>query len=399
MQAQPERELSDDYYLTNFHALTGFVSAIYSDILSAEEKRWYSNLSSSSDSAQRLYIRLLMRKKSVFRLSRLRYPEISCLVQASSELAEIGLACIHAPKSVDLLLGAFTKPELVAKLDGVISIPRASTIPRIKLIENILAVDESVLQRYLSMLRQDDKWISPLGHGVWSVFRLCFFGNLYQDSSEFVLRDLGTLRYENYPLDSASRVFMTRAQMDAHLRYFECATLIDTIDQKDADQLIALTEIMPPPIDGDIHLQRRLDRLRNNIARQLERLDRIDDALRLYTISVSPPARERLVRIHLASRQLDRAAKLVSSMVSQPFNDAELQVALRLQIKIDKAAGRKPAAGTRFRPETSRLVLNPSEHRVELAAQNFAPVDWIFRHAFPDHSLHVQKTQACHQAH
>ena len=58
-------------------------------------------------------------------------------------------------------------------------------------------------------------------------------------------------------------------------------------------------------------------------------------------------------------------------MVSQPFNDAELQVALRLQIKIDKAAGRKPAAGTRFRPETSRLVLNPSEHRVELAAQNF----------------------------
>ena len=51
-------------------------------------------------------------------------------------------------------------------------------------------------------------------------FRLLFFGNLHQDFSSFVLRDLGYQRYENYTIDSTTLLFKSRKQLEAHLQYY-----------------------------------------------------------------------------------------------------------------------------------------------------------------------------------
>ncbi len=70
--------LADNYYLANFHRLAGFVAETYRDILTPAERRWYGSLKGSSESAQRLYIRLLTRKGSVFRSEPHQLPGDRC---------------------------------------------------------------------------------------------------------------------------------------------------------------------------------------------------------------------------------------------------------------------------------------------------------------------------------
>ena len=359
--------LADNYYLANFHRLAGFVVETYRDILTPAERQWYGSLKASSESAQRLYIRLLTRKGSVFRLSRISYPEIHALGAAASELANSGLADTLPPVSLPILLGAFTKPELTSLLlpSGKWSRSRA------ELIEELLAANAADQARHVQTLQQADSWITLYGHQHWNVFRLGFFGNLYQDSSEFVLQELGSVTYESYSLDAPARPFATRAQLDAHLRYFECEALLDTIPAREAGRLLELVQHLPAMISGDDHLQRRIDRIRNRIARQLERLGRADASLELYSRSVQPPARERMVRIHMAREELDDAGQLLTAMRESPFNDAEAQVAERLQQQYRKVRGLRAIPRVRFRPQTTILTLNEYSDQVEYAARAF----------------------------
>jgi len=278
--------ISDDYYLANFHRLAEFIVNTYQDILTPEERQWYASVQSSPEPAQRLYIRLLTRKGSVFRLSRLRYAEIKNLQEAAGELATRGLADINAPDDLRVLLAAYTKPELFELLDAFGSGLRGSrSRPRAELIESLLQQDDSAMQRDIVALQAADSWITLFGHQHWNVFRLGFFGNLYQDSSEFVLQELGTVRYESYRLDKDARAFASRAQLVAHMRYFECEALFETIDHRQPEQLLTLIRQLPPMIEGDDHLRRRIDRYRNRVARQLERLGRQAEALELYAQS------------------------------------------------------------------------------------------------------------------
>ncbi|MGQ7843423.1 VRR-NUC domain-containing protein [Granulosicoccus sp. 3-233] len=359
--------ISDDYYLANFHRLAEFVVDTYRDILTPEERQWYASVQSSPESAQRLYIRLLTRKGSVFRLSRLRYPEIDDLQQAAGQLATRGLADISAPTDPRTLLAAFTKPELLDLLEPGLARSR----PRAELIEQVMSSDVLSMQNAIDELQGADHWITLFGHQHWNVFRLGFFGNLYQDSSEFVLQELGTVRYESYRLDNDARAYATRAQLNAHLRYFECEALFETIDQKQPEQLLALIGQLPVEVVDDDHLQRRVDRYRNRVARQLERLGRDADALALYAHSLHPPARERRIRLHLQRDERESAARLLASLLEDPFNDAESQVGERLQQQLNKLRGRKSKRAPRFRPQTTTLTLSDSPGRVELAARDF----------------------------
>ncbi len=365
-KGRPEA-LADNYYLANFHRLAGFVAETYRDILTPAERRWYGALKGSSESAQRLYIRLLTRKGSVFRLSRINYSEIDALETAVSELANRGLADTLPPGGLPILLGAFTKPELSFLLTQGGKWSRS----RAELIEELLVASAAGQAQHVQTLQKADGWITLCGHQHWNVFKLGFFGNLYQDSSEFVLQELGSVTYERYALDAPARPFSTREQLDAHLKYFECEALLDTIPVRDAGQLLGLVQQLPAMISGDDHLRRRVDRFRNRIARQLERLGRSDASLALYAMSDQPPARERMVRIFMARQELDDAGQLLTAMRDNPFNDAEAQVAERLQRQYRKARGLRAIPRVRYRPQTTTLTLSEYSDRVEYAARSF----------------------------
>lgn len=367
METERSRVLPEDYYVANFHALASFVCRTYEDILAEAELSWYTKLTRCSKSAQCLYIRLVTRRRSVFRLRKLNYPEIGNVHDAAAELAAAGLASTAGPESLAVVVAAYTKPELVHLLD----LDNSRSLPRASLVQQIVDSSSSQCSKFLSVLQQSDEWVSVVGHEHWTLFRLCFFGNLYQDGSEFVLSQLGTVIYERYEIDMSSRPFQTRAQLEAHLRYFECEALIDTVSLQDASQLNALVATLPPAMEKDVHLIRRLDRFRNRIARQFERLNQHSRALELYAQSVHPPARERQVRLHLSKGDVTAAKLLFDRMLAEPFNDVEAHAAHRLQRLINKASGITMHKARPFRPASTRLTLETADCRVERAAQQF----------------------------
>lgn len=360
-------DLEDNYYVTNFHALAGFVVRIYKDLLRPEEFAWYSSICQASEPAQRLYIRLLTRKRSVFRLSQLSYPEIPDISAAAKELAGLNLCHSQPPADLDSLMPCFTKPELVQILD----LSEFRTSNRVDLTTTIRRADAHSQARYQVQLSTADQWITVAGHPHWMLMQLCFFGNLYQDSSEFVLRQLGNLRYENYPLERATRAFTTRQQIEAHWRYFECETLFECIDMRSAQALLQLASELPSLDLEDANLLRRVDRLRNKIARQLERLAQHDSAFDLYKFSVHPPARERRVRLLMRQQQWQAANALLDQMLNNPHNEAEKLVTQLLNAKCQQAQGLRIAKRQVFKPASSKLILSPAKVRVEELAKRY----------------------------
>jgi len=167
---------------------------------------------------------------------------------------------------------------------------------------------------------------------------LCFFGNFYQDISEFVRRDIGRLRYEPYLIEPGSRAFQSRQQIDAHLRLYECDILLDTCDKREPDQLWAVVQRLPSRLPQDPHLERRLDRLRNRIARYFERINLLHDALELYANTRRAPARERQIRVLISLQRYQEAARLCASLLAAPQTEAEHQVGLRLASRLNKLA-------------------------------------------------------------
>jgi len=360
-------ELPDDYYLSNFHSLAGFVHNTYRDLLDSKESDWYQRLCDSPICAQRLYVRLLMRKGPVFRLSRLNYVEINDLEQAAKSLSDSELAIIKPPLNLEQLLPVFTKPELL----NILQLAAFKKKSRASIVEHLNTLNEPDRSCAVERLQCADKWISLQGHGVWNLYTLCFFGNLYQDTSEFVLRDLGSVEYEAYDIKKEFRIFQTREQLDAHMCYFECAMLWKTIDKKSLPDIINILNLLPEPIEGDTHLLRRIDRLRNTIGRQLERIGNVDKALEVFALSDRPPARERRVRMLLAEAELSPAQAILAEMLDRPKNENERQVALRLQKNLDKRLGKSVKRELRFRPDTSTLTLTQSADRVEIIARRF----------------------------
>jgi len=220
------------------------------------------------------------RRAGVFRIGKLKYPEIESIDEAAAELVAHNLADTDPPSEISELLAAFTKPELLKLLD----LAEQRQLSRPALEQHI--IDRQQADDIVS-LQQADRWIRNCGLDAYRVFKLCFFGNCYQDMSEFVLRDLGVFNYEQSPIDKQSRVFQSREQLNAHLQYFACVSALEDTDHADALALLAVDKALPNNKSYDAHLIRRVDRLRNAIARALERLNSFEEALALYQHSES----------------------------------------------------------------------------------------------------------------
>ena len=222
-----------------------------------------------------------------------------------------------------------------------------------------------------------DAWVRPTGLEHFALFRLCFFGNLHQDLGEFVLSDLGAVRYERYALDPATGHFRTREQAERHLRHRECELAWEHADRKDPEVLRALLACLPAPLAGDRHLERRLDRLRNAIARDLERLGRADEALFVYERTARPPARERRARLLAGAGRAEEARALCEAIARGPRSEAEREFAERTLARLARTGGARRADGGRvrapraWRPATTVLTLADDGARVERAARDY----------------------------
>lgn len=203
--------------------------------------------------------------------------------------------------------------------------------------------------------------IRPLRLAEVELFRLLFFGNLRQDLSEFVLRDLGVVRFAAYPLTPGARPFPERAAaldvLAARRLARDVAVWLDSGEGagEAAAEAAAVALARRQQESGWHPLARRhVDRVLNAVARRLERHERLVEALELFAAAQTPPARERRARILLRLGHLDRAGEVLAEMATAPRDEVEAEVAPRLLTALEQASDAVPSpaalpAGRRWR--------------------------------------------------
>ena len=365
--------LPENYYLSNFDSLIAFVVDTYREILSTDELAWSKSVVNLPVPARRLYVRLLSRQGNTFRLGKLKYPEIEDLEQAAHTLAAVGLANPDAPGDLEQILPTLTRPELM-KLPELHDMKSAS---RADMDARLVELNSAEV---LCSLLNIDRWIEIQHTDTFELFVMCYFGNRYQDLTDFVLRDLGHQNYEKYAIDQNTRAFQTRDHIEAHWRYFQCQASLEQVDITVAEELLGVNDALPDSVNnnnliGDMHLIRRVSRFRNQLARQLERLQESALALSLYQCSQLPPSRERQVRILCEQEKIAEALVIAEAMVVAPIDDSELRFAERQVPKLKKTLGLRVAKARVFKPITTKLTLqsgpdNESD-RVELRALQY----------------------------
>lgn len=343
------RRLPVGYYLDNFETLLAEVERQYEDLLIPAELAFLAEFRALPRDARRLYARLLSRRGPWFRRDRLGYGEIDCATAAEQLLAAGFAAPAVADDAAALVESLRHDPDAAARL-----VARAPL---------------------LRLLRLD----------CVAIFRLLFFGNLTQDLSEFVLADLGVLRFEPVPLDPSRRHFANRAVVEQHLhlhRLLDSVLAADraargTVPEEVAAAALAIAR-EPSAWDSSTHALR--DGLLVWAGRARERQGALEEALDIYRGAERPPARERAVRVLRRLGRPDEARALLGVVAAAPHDESERIF-----------AERGPSGRRARRPglPTQDLAVSLSRHpNVEAAAleafaaagyRGFFAENWLWR--------------------
>jgi len=212
------------YYLHNFRQVLAWVELRYVDLLEDDEQAFIRGFAELPQASQALLVRMVMRKGELFRTDRLEYAEIGCTHAALVPLLEQGWVCDDAPLSIEQLGALLRKDELAQGFSHVLKQARAA--------KSQLLLELAELQLPPRPMRE---WLPDLPVTLvhWRLQPLCdrlrllFFGNLYQDWSEFVLADMGLLRFEQVAFCADSRALRQRSEVALAMTLHQCAERLE----------------------------------------------------------------------------------------------------------------------------------------------------------------------------
>lgn len=352
--------LPTGYYLANFRQLLDFVADRYWQLLSSAEQRYYQQFIDLPATSQMLYIRLLSRRAENFLESKLNYPEIGDIPAAANTLCERELLTVHSELSLEQLLPLFNKAHIVKTL----ALSKQARLSRGELDQHVVSNADSSTG---ALLLGADRVFSISGQNFFTSFQLCFFGNLHQDLTDFVLRDLGLQQYEDYTIEKASLPFLQRAQIERHLEYYRCNQEAENTLAQDASAIVDLWQSLPATDPEDPILNRRIQRLANTLARQLERLGAAQQAMDIYRQLDRPPARERRARILATTGDIEASLALCDDIARCAHNEEEREFALQFAYRLSRKHGMERTRPSSYRPPEKKLELPASDQPVELA--------------------------------
>lgn len=369
------KKLSQHYYHDNVNALFGFIAERYQDLLDDTESDFLYTYHTLSQSAQQLYSRLLMRTRHFIRAGHINYPEIDNTMEALAELVERNLCRTASHDDAADWIGLFRREELAAVLPAIP--PTVSDLAQYPSIRHQLDTPDLFGSTPLDLLQHTDKVYHIALKDAFLNFQLLFFGDLYQDISAFVLRDLGLARYEETLHDHLPLPFTSRAQLMAHRYLYQCVESFDDAIANEPQALLELHQqlraIPAELLATDNALNRRVQKWSNRIARQLERLDALASAAEIYRSTTLPPSRERLARIQAKTGARPEALSLCKTILEDPLNAEERDFAEQFGQTLAQQLDCDFPATSKYKPKQMSLTIPPSALSVETAtALHFA---------------------------
>ncbi|PUA30754.1 MAG: hypothetical protein B0W54_09935 [Cellvibrio sp. 79] len=346
--------LAPDYYLNNFSFLVAWVQERYQDLLNDDEQAFLQRFNGLEHDAQCLLVRLSSRKGPLFRRDKLDYAEIPNLDFSAQQLIETGLLQRDVPVSLETLANALTKPELLTlfctPLAGLKQARKEILIQQL----HTQCIGPQSWQSWTNNQFGDAYYLD--NQAIIRTLLLLFFGNAYQDLTEFVLQDLGLFRYENYPIDHQHRVFKNREELDQYQQLIQLREQLELDSSIEA--LVQITTQLPATSTNE-KLQRRRAKLVNHIAYELERAGEHLLAQQLYEQSHLSPARERRIRLLEKQEDFSAAWILLNELIEKPRDEQELQIAHRMAPRLAKKLGISFPKKTSAIIHEQHLVLPP----------------------------------------
>jgi len=329
------------YYLHNFRQVLAWVEMRYADLLDDDEQAFVRRFVELPETSQALLVRMVMRKGELFRDDRLDYAEIGDTHLALQPLLEQGWVRDDTSLSLEQLGAVLLKDELAQGFGHLLARPRAAKS------QLLLQLAELKLPA-----RPLAEWLPQLPVRIlhWQLQPLCdrlrllFFGNLYQDWSEFVLADMGVLRFERVAFCADSRALRQRSEVALAMALHQCAERLDA-GASPAELHAAVQGLHA----DNPWLERRRSRLLFQVGQQCERLADWPLALVVYRDCSHAEARIRQVRVHERSEQWQAAFELATQMAAAPANALEAQACERMLPRLLRKLGGPPQSRRRAR--------------------------------------------------
>jgi hypothetical protein len=353
------------YYLHNFRLALEHLEARYAGLLSEVEATFMQQFVKLPEPSQCLLVRLLMRKGPEFRRSTLQYAEVPDPGRAIDELAALGWVDPEPALSVDDLLRVLDRRE---QRDTI------GTARRRRMLHGPDGIDPQLLLPLAEpapVTRPLSQWNRRITDGVIRLtvaglarrLQLLFFGNDHQSWAQFVLSDLGVLRYEQVPFDTTSRAFRSREEIEDFYRLSECRARLGA-----GEPALAVREDLRHPAAVSDWLEQRFIGLQLRVGEMLERDGAADLALHTYRGCGTADGLIKAVRLQERMGLHAQARNDALAVGSSPCTEAQREAAARALARLDRRLGAPPTErSARARVEMMEIAIaRPSgNERVE----------------------------------
>ncbi|HAL68171.1 MAG TPA: nuclease, partial [Pseudomonas sp.] len=322
------------YYLHNFRQVLCWVGQRYVDLLDLSEQAFIAAFAELDPPAQAIMVRMVMRKGELFRDDRLQYAEVGDIGQALAPLIGLGWVCEPEHLTLEQLFTLLRKDELAQCFAAQLSRPRAAKHELLAELQALELAPRSLRQWFADSELRIVQWCRQ---PVCDRIRLLFFGNLYQDWSDFVLADLGVLRFEQVAFSADSRALHQRSEVDLALALHQCAERLE--EGADTASVLATLQGLH---SGNAWLARRRARLLFALGQQCERRGEWDQAMAVYAQCAHPQARIRQVRVLERTQSWEQAHALALQLAAAPANALEVQALERMLPRLARKLGGPP---------------------------------------------------------
>jgi hypothetical protein len=342
------------YYLDNFQTVLDWIAQRYDDLLTSEEKTFIADFSTLPQPSRALLARMVMRKGDCFRLSKLNYDEIGSTREAVRALVGKGWVDEDPPLALHALCDLLRKNEIAS----LFSLTRPQSMHRKTALLQQLAAEHVDARRFSEWrgtcrLLADERVYRILVMPLCDRLRLLFFGNLWQDWSQFVLTDLGVYRYEKVAFSVSSRGFRRRHDIDDYLHLHRCRERFHA-----AEALEDILLEMPPPFAANPWLESRRSKLLFEIGQAFEQAGNLPGALSIYLECSFPGSRIRAIRVLERGARIDAAYALACKAEAAPESEAEMQHLERILPRLRRQLGHgKTTRPTRPPVDSFELIL------------------------------------------
>ncbi|NBF03105.1 VRR-NUC domain-containing protein [Pseudomonas sp. Fl5BN2] len=352
------------YYLHNFQQVLNWLKQRYADVLSAEEQSFIDEFALLPQPSQALLVRMVMRKGRHFRLGKLSYPEIGDSAQALQPLLQLGWVDEQAPLTLEELFGLLQKAEILQSFKAAGLQAKAKKNQWLESLQALYPMPQAFSQWCPELA---DRLLSLTLMPLCDRLRLMFFGNLYQDWSEFVLADLGIYSYETVEISADARGLRSRDDVEGFCYLHECQEAFEA-----GTELPRVLERIAAFRSANPWLEKRRGKLLFLLGQHCERLADWALAREIYQQCAYPGARQRLIRVLERSAEYQAALALAEQAAAAPQSAAEAQQLLRMLPRLRRKLGGPPLPRVVSR-EVARLDLclprDEQERAVELHVQ------------------------------